>query len=173
MATERRRARGPAIMAPTVPSRPPLHPALAHIPIGAWICSLLFDVFSHLVSRPGDLAEGAAWLIATGVLSAVAAAAAGIADLRWIRPGSPAFRTASAHMTINVSLIFAYAVNFGLRYRSHSLRAPVSPGLLAFSVVCVLALGVSGFLGGRLAYGHGVRVNPGAESRVRVPQRRW
>ena len=134
--------------------RHPLHPALAHLPIGAWICSLLFDIGSRLASRPAGLAEGAAWLIAIGVVGALAAAATGVADMRLIRPGSPAFRTATAHMALNVSLIFAYVVNFAWRYRSHALRAPVSTGALAFSAVCVAVLG----LGGRLAYGHGVRM---------------
>ncbi len=176
MAAGRRRSGGPAGGPQTArraggragelaaPFRHPLHPALAHLPIGAWTCSLLFDIGSRLVSRPAGLAEGSAWLIAVGVLGALPAAVAGVADMRWIRPGSPASRTASAHMALNVSLIFAYAVDFAWRYRSHALRVPVSMGALAFSAVCVAVLGVSGFLGGRLAYGHGVRVAGRAET---------
>lgn len=162
MQTTRRRAGRPGGAA-SAAFRHPLHPALAHLPIGAWICSLLFDIGSRLVSRPIGLAEGSAWLIAVGVVGALAAAVTGVADMRLIRPGSAAFRTATAHMALNVSLIFAYALNFAWRYRSHAVRAPVSTGALAFSAVCVVALGVSGYLGGRLAYGHGVRMaGPGS-----------
>ncbi|HEX9066586.1 MAG TPA: DUF2231 domain-containing protein [Streptosporangiaceae bacterium] len=132
-----------------------MHPALAHLPVGAWICSLLFDIGSRLTPRPAALAEGAAWLIAIGVLGGLAAAVAGVADLRWIRPGSAAFRTATVHMALNVTLIFGYAVDFGWRYRSHALRTPASSVVLAFSAVCVIVLAVSGFLGGRLAYEYG------------------
>lgn len=158
MVAGRRRLSDPAAEPAGASFRHPLHPALAHLPVGAWIGSLVLDIGSRLVSRPAAVAEGSAWLIAIGVLGAVAAAAAGVADMRWVRPDSPAFRTATAHMALNVSLIFAYAVNFGWRYRSHALRSPVSPGALALSAACVVALGVSGFLGGRLVYRYGVRV---------------
>jgi uncharacterized membrane protein len=128
------------------------------LPVGAWICSFLFDIGSHIVSKPAGLAEGALWLMAIGVLSAVAAAVAGLADLRWIRPSSPAFRTATVHMMLNASLICAYAIDFGWRCRSHSYRAPTSISELAVSAACILTLGVSGFLGGRIAFGQDVRV---------------
>lgn len=136
----------------------PYHPMLVTLPIGAWLASLLFDIASHLVNRPGFLTQGSEWLIAAGVLAAVAAGVAGFADLAAIPSGTAACRTAYAHMYINLTLMFAYTGNFVWRYRTYSHGAPVGVGMLALSMVCVAALGVSGYLGGKLAFRYGVRV---------------
>lgn len=136
--------------------RHPVHPALAHLPVGAWACSLVFDVASQFVRRPGYLALGSQWLIAIGLLGAVVAAGAGFVDLVAIERGPGAFRTACAHMVINATLIFAYAGSFAWRYRSHLVEAPVGAGTLALSAACAVTLGASCYLGGKLAHGTGV-----------------
>ena len=53
----------------------PFHPMLVTVPIGAWVASLVFDIGSRVVSKPGFLGQGSEWLIAIGVLGALAAAA--------------------------------------------------------------------------------------------------
>lgn len=136
----------------------PYHPMLVTVPIGAWVASLVFDIASRLVSSPGFLAQGSQWLIAVGIAGALAAGTAGILDLAAIPAGTAAFRTGRAHMCINVALVFAYTGNFAWRNRTHTHGAPVSAGMLALSAACVAALGVSGFLGGKLTYRYGVRV---------------
>jgi uncharacterized membrane protein len=136
----------------------PYHPMLVTLPIGAWVISLGFDIASQLASKPGFLAQGSEWLIAAGVLGAVVAGLAGFLDLAVIPPGTPAFRTACTHMCVNLVLIFTYAGNFAIRYRSHRSGGPVDLRLLALSAACVAALAVSGYLGGKLTYRYGVRV---------------
>jgi uncharacterized membrane protein len=136
----------------------PFHPMLVTVPIGAWVISFGFDVASHLVSNPGFLAEGSQWLIAAGVLGAVAAGLVGFLDLSSIPAGTAAFRTACTHMCINLLLTIAYAANFAWRYDSHAHRAPVDARMIALSAACVAALSVSGYLGGKLTYRYGVRV---------------
>lgn len=138
--------------------RHPVHPALAHLPVGAWACSLVFDVASQVVRNPVYLVVGSRWLIAIGLLGAVAAGCAGFVDLAAIRGETAAFRTACAHMSLNVLLIFAYAGNFAWRYRSHPAGAPVGAGMLVLSACCAVTLAVSGYLGGKLTYGYGARV---------------
>ena len=135
--------------------RHPVHPALVHLPIGAWLCSFVFDVASQFIRRPEFLALGSEWLIAVGVLGAVVAAGAGFVDLVAIDPDTAEFRTARAHMSINVLLIFAYVASFAWRYRSHPVRAPVGAGTLALSAGCMVTLAVSCYLGGKLAHRHG------------------
>src|SRR4051794_21117912 len=93
----------------------PLHPALVAVPIGAWVASFVFDVASHLVEHPAFLAEGSRWLIAVGVLGALAAAMFGFLDLFAIPTGTPAFRTGVVHMSINLGVTVAYAVGFLIR----------------------------------------------------------
>lgn len=137
----------------------PFHPILVTVPIGAWVCSLVFDIASRIVERPGFLAHGSAWLIAIGVLGALAAAGVGFLDLFAIPTGTPAFRTALVHMTLNLTVTAGYAIGFAWRQSDGYPDARgVASGQLALSAVCLAALGVSGFLGGKLAYRYGVRV---------------
>ncbi|MDL4815608.1 DUF2231 domain-containing protein [Actinomadura opuntiae] len=135
----------------------PLHPLLVTVPIGAWTCSLVFDVASHLAGDPAFLAKGSLWLIGIGVAGALAAASAGFLDLLAIAPGTPAFRTALVHMTLNLTVTLAYVAGFGWRMGDDRPGA-VGAGPLALSAVALAVLAVSGFLGGRLAYRYGVRV---------------
>jgi uncharacterized membrane protein len=136
----------------------PYHPMLVTVPIGMWVASLVFDIASHLVGKPGFLTQGSEWLIAAGILGALAAGLVGFVDMAAIPMGTRASRTANAHMWINLALTFAYAGNFAWRYRTYSQGAPVDVRMLALSAVCVATLTVSGYLGGKLAYSFGVRV---------------
>lgn len=158
MAPGLRHAKRPVSALLAGPYGHPYHPMLVTVPIGAWLISLGFDIASHVAHPPGFLTRGSEWLIAIGVAGAILAGTAGFLDLATIPPGTRAFRTACVHMFINVTLIMAYAVNFGLRYRTYGHGSPVSDNLILLSMACVLALAVSGYLGGKLTYRYGVRV---------------
>ena len=134
----------------------PLHPAIVAVPIGAWVASFVFDVASHLVHDPGFLAQGSRWLIAVGVLGAVAAAMVGFLDLLAIPTGTRAFRIGLTHMSINLAVTVAYVVGFVIRAGAGT--GPVGWGPLVLSALALAALGASGYLGGELAYRYGVRV---------------
>jgi uncharacterized membrane protein len=134
----------------------PLHPALVAVPIGAWIASLVFDVASHMVAGPQFLTQGSRWLIALGVLGALAAAAVGFLDLFAIPTGTRAFRIALLHMSINLAVTAAYGAGFVIRAGQQD--GPVGWGPLALSAAALAALSVAGYLGGELAYHYGVRV---------------
>lgn len=158
MASGMRHAKQPASAALAGPYGHPYHPMLVTVPIGAWVISLGFDIASHVASRPAFLTEGSEWLIAIGVAGAIAAGLVGFLDLAVIPPGTRAFRTACTHMCINVTLIVAYGVDFGLRYHSYAHGSPVNGTMIALSAACVAALAVSSYLGGKLTYRYGVRV---------------
>ncbi|REF35821.1 DUF2231 domain-containing protein [Thermasporomyces composti] len=135
----------------------PVHPALITVPIGAWLAALIFDLASHVVATPAFLTQGARWLIAIGILGALAAAVFGLLDLFAIPGRTPAFRTGLVHMSINIVVVAAYVINLLLRV-GDPVTGPVSWGLVVFSAVSLALLGWSGYLGGKLAYGYGVRV---------------
>jgi len=156
--TGMRQAKEPVSAALAGPYGHPLHPLLVTVPIGSWLASLVFDVASRFAAHPGFLAQGAEWLIGIGVVGALAAAAVGFLDLLAIAPGTPAFRTAIWHMSLNLVITGTYAANFAWRHGSYASGGPVPVGMLALSAVSFAALGVSGFLGGKLAYRYGVRV---------------
>jgi len=136
----------------------PFHPILVTVPIGAWVSSLTFDIASHIVDNPGFLTQGSVWLIAIGVVGALAAALVGFMDLLAIPTGTRAFGTALVHMTLNLCVTGAYVGNFFWRHGNYPSEDAVSSGQLALSAVSLAALGVSGYLGGKLAYRFGVRV---------------
>ncbi len=73
-----RQAKRPVSAALAGPYGHPFHPILVTVPIGAWVAGSVFDIASHVVEDPAFLARGAVWLIALGVLSALAAAAIGL-----------------------------------------------------------------------------------------------
>jgi uncharacterized membrane protein len=134
----------------------PLHPILVTVPIGAWVTSLVFDVASHLVDDSRFLVQGSVWLIAIGVIGAVAAAMLGFLDLLAIAPGTAAFRTGLVHMSLNLAVTAAYGAAWA--WRASAGLTSVTAGQIALSVISLAALAVSGFLGGMLAYRYGVRV---------------
>jgi len=133
----------------------PLHPAMVAVPIGAWLASFVFDLGSRFVDDGTYLVRGSRWLIALGVLGALAAATLGFLDFLGIPPRTPAFRTAVVHLSLNLTVTVAFAVNFLLR---HDAAHQVGWGLLALSLVSLAALAVAGYLGGKLAFRYGVRV---------------
>lgn len=136
----------------------PMHPILVTIPIGAWVSSLVLDIASHIVGRPGVLAQASQWLIAIGVIGALLAALFGLLDFLRIPRGTPAFRTGLAHMALNLSVAAAFIANFFWRYPDYPQQGAVRIGPLVLSVVSIAALGASGYLGGKLSYRYGVRV---------------
>lgn len=142
----------------TGPYGHPFHPILVTIPIGAWTSSLIFDIASYVVDRPAFLIDGARWLIAIGVIGALAAAMAGLLDFFAIPATTPARRTAVLHLALNLTVTAAYIANFSWRQNLTSETNHTPSGPLSLSVVSVILLAVSGYLGGKLAYRFGVRV---------------
>jgi uncharacterized membrane protein len=151
-------AKQPVSAALAGPYGHPFHPLLVTVPIGAWVSSLVFDIASRIVDKPGFLANGSVWLIAIGVIGALAAATVGFLDLFAIPTGTRAHRTALLHMSLNLLITAAYVVNFLWRHASYGHPGGVASGQLVLSIVSLGALGVSGYLGGKLAYHFGVRV---------------
>jgi uncharacterized membrane protein len=158
IATRFSEAKRPVSAALAGPYGHPFHPILVTVPIGAWVSSLVFDVGSQFVDRPGFLNEGSEWLIAIGVLGALIAATIGVLDFFAIPTGTSAYRTALVHMILNLSITAAYVVNFFWRHGTYQRAESVGVGQLVLAAVSLGALGVSGYLGGKLAYRYGVRV---------------
>ena len=69
-----------------------------------------------------------------------------------------AFDWSGLSASLNLGVTAAYVVNFLWRYGTYTDGGCVGAGKLALSAVGIAVLGVSGFLGGKLAYRYGVRV---------------
>jgi uncharacterized membrane protein len=150
---------------PASVARHPLHPMLVPIPIGLWIGSLACDLLVHLSSSPP------AWLpmvalvtMVGGVVGALVAAVPGLVDALSLHHAPK--RVAMVHMSINLIVVVLYLVNLRLRFDGNESLAP-----LALSLIGVMGIGISGWLGGKMVYQHRVGVDetpqplePGHES---------
>jgi len=134
----------------------PVHPILVTAPIGAWVASLVFDLMAAFGDEPEVFARGAYWLVVIGIVGALLAALAGLLDLTVIPRGTRAFRTALTHVAINSAVVVLFLVSLVLRSAVGTDRS--STAAVGLSIVALALLGVSGWLGGRLAYTFGVRV---------------
>jgi uncharacterized membrane protein len=135
----------------------PFHPILVTVPIGAWITSFVLDIGSRTADAPGALARGAFWAIGVGVVGALLAALFGVLDLLDIPRRTRAFRTGLLHMGLNLAVVGAFVASFIWR-ASRGVAIETSVAQLVLSAAALAFLGVSGFLGGMLAYRYGVRV---------------
>lgn len=132
----------------------PFHAIAVTIPIGAWVASFVFDIIGLAAEDPTPYAIASRTLIGIGLVGSLAAIFFGILDYLRIPDRTVASSTATIHMGINMLVCGAYAFQFFLRTTTDEI--PMT-GLI-FSGVSLLALGASGWLGGKLAYRYGVRV---------------
>ena len=136
----------------------PLHPALVHLPTGLWPAALLFDAMSFSEVGHNALVRASFACIAGGLLGALLAIPTGLADWAEIKPGKPARRLGLYHMGLNAIGASLFALNLWLRRETVTDADSVSAGQLTLSVLGVLILLVSGYLGGRMAFEHGIGV---------------
>ncbi len=134
----------------------PFHPIVVTIPIGTWTASVIFDILGLLSEDPTPYALGAQILIAIGIIGAVVAAVFGLLDMSQLAAGTPARRTALTHMTANLVAVAVFAVSWAVRAADG--HDEVSVLGMVLSVLGLLIVGFSGWLGGKLAYRYGVRV---------------
>ncbi len=131
----------------------PSHPILVAFPIGLWIFSIVSDlIFKFGYGRPvwNDVAF---YTLAGGIVGALIAAVPGLIDLLGIQ--NPKSKSIGIwHMIINLLAVALYCVNFWLRTQS----APGDNLPVILSVVGVVFIIISGWLGGELVYVRGVAV---------------
>src|SRR5918912_154219 len=108
----------------------PLHPMLIPVPIGAWVLSVVFDVWSHFGSDPAQAAHTAWWLIGLGVIGALGAALLGFLDLMAIPPGTRVFRIGLLHAGANLTATVLFVIGFLARRGSLAQPAGVAVPLI-------------------------------------------
>ncbi len=151
------------------PLRTPLHPALVHLPIALFPLATLLDVGSWIVNREDvPLVHAAFVCVVAGLVSALVASVFGLVDYTDIRDDSPAKKTATAHLLMNLVAIGLFAASAGPRFSLlAAARTPAAP--LIVSLLALGALGYSGYLGGVLVYDDGIGVGR-HRRRTRLPE---
>jgi uncharacterized membrane protein len=136
-------------------ARHPIHPMLVPFPITCFVGAFLTDV-AYWFTADMMWADFSAWLLAVGLIIGVLAGIAGLVDFlgnRRIRSQSPAW----LHMLGNVAvLVLAF---FNTLVHSRDGWTSVVPTGIILSLVTVLILPFTGWLGWSLVYRHGVGVS--------------
>jgi uncharacterized membrane protein len=140
--------------------RHPVHPMLIPFPIALWIFSLVADVIylwrGNLVWRD----YVAFYTLLGGIIGAAAAAVPGFIDWLSIKDREVK-KLADWHARLNVIALLIFIADFylrttgGARWVGGSLTIP-----LLLSVLGIILITISGWLGGEMVYVHGVAVEP-------------
>jgi uncharacterized membrane protein len=141
----------------------PVHPMLIPFPLALWVTSFIADVIFYFYRNPSLLLI-AKFTLAAGILGGLAAAVPGIIDWLAIR-NQEVKRIANWHARLNIIALVIFAASLYLRTKygaswvGYSLTIP-----FLLSLVGVILIGISGWLGGDLVYKHGVSVAPQHDS---------
>lgn len=132
-------------------ARHPIHPMLITVPIGLWVMSLVRDLLRAGGTSNDSRAIVALYTMVGGIAGALVAAIPGFIDMLSLQGGLK--RIALTHIAINLTVVALYAVNVLLRTRGGD-----GGTTLLLSVLAIALLLVSGWLGGKMVYVHGVAV---------------
>ncbi|HET9787014.1 MAG TPA: DUF2231 domain-containing protein [Pyrinomonadaceae bacterium] len=133
----------------------PVHPMLIPFPLALWTTSFVVDILFYFFRHP-TLLIIAKFMLAAGCIGALAAAIAGFIDWLSIRDGEVK-KVANWHARLNVAALVIFAISFFLRMGRYSDlvgRRLTIPFLL--SLVGVILISISGWLGGELVFRYGV-----------------
>src|SRR3954464_8790307 len=134
----------------------PFHAMAITIPIGAWVAAFVFDLVAIFGSQQSAFTRGAGWLVAIGTIGGAVAALLRLLDYLTLTRGTKAHRTALTHAMLNVVVLALMLSSWLVRLATGFDE--LSVGGFVLSLLGLLVLVVSGYLGGELAYRHGVRV---------------
>ena len=142
----------------------PIHPMIIPFPIALWVFSLVSDVM-YLWRGNDHWGLTAFYTMAGGLLGAIVAAVPGIIDWLAIKDRETA-KVANWHARLNVIAIILFGVNFYLRWRMLGRISKENISLpFILSILGVILIAISGWLGGELSFKH--RVGVADEQRMR------
>ena len=133
----------------------PIHPMLIPFPLALWATSFVVDVLFYFLRHP-TLLIVSKFMIAAGCLGALAAAIPGFVDWLAITNGEVK-KAANWHARLNIAALVVFAISFFLRLGRYSElvgRRLTIPFLL--SLVGVILITISGWLGGELVFRYGI-----------------
>ena len=144
----------------------PVHPMIIPFPIALWVFSLVADVIYLWRGNPVWKNYVAFYALLGGIIGAAVAAVPGLID--WMSLTDKAVvKIANWHARLNVIALLVFAGSFYLRTTSGSNLVSGSHAIpLALSVLGVILISISGYLGGELVFKHGVAVENRAPDRT-------
>lgn len=139
----------------------PIHPMLVVFPIGLWVFSFVADLI-FLATGDASWRTTALYAMGGGIIGALAAAIPGMVDLFSTRDAAIR-RIGLRHMALNLIIVALFVINFWWRLQA----APDANGPVWLSLIAVVLLAVSGWLGGEMVYVHGAAVDGDGGLRVK------
>lgn len=144
----------------------PIHPMIIPFPIGLWVFSLVADLIylwrGNLVWRDWI----AFYTLLAGIIGAAAAAVPGLID--WLSITDRAVvKIANWHARLNVTALVVFAASFYLRTSSGASLVRGNYNIpVALSVLGVVLITISGWLGGEMVFKHGMAVQAPPSDRI-------
>jgi uncharacterized membrane protein len=136
----------------------PLHPVVAHFPVGLWSGVLVFDLLSLGGIGGNAVIRVAFYSIALGLAATVLAVPTGVVDWQGVKKENPAWKLGLYHMSLNLVVAAIFAVNIGLRMETYQVAVQVETPALMLSTIGVVLLLVSAYLGGLMVFDRGISV---------------
>jgi uncharacterized membrane protein len=137
----------------------PIHPMIIPFPIALWVFSLVADVIYLWRGNPVWRDWIAFYALLAGIIGAAVAAVPGLID--WLSITDKAVvKLANWHARLNVIALLIFAASLYLRTTSGASLVGGSyiiPVML--SVLGVVLITISGWLGGEMVFKHGVAVS--------------
>jgi len=135
----------------------PIHPMLVPFPIAFFVGALISDIISHW-GDPVFWPRMSVVLIGLGIIGALLAAVFGFVDYLTAPLSEGAKKTATTHLILNLIVVAIFVIAFFVR-----LGDATSTIGYVLTVVGVVVMCVSGYLGGKLVFEGGVGMkSPGA-----------
>jgi uncharacterized membrane protein len=148
---------GNRMQTPASIARHPIHPMLVPLPIGLWIFAFVCDLIGRFGGAPDPWVTVALYTMVGGIVGALLAAIPGLIDLLSLPEGPRS--TAIKHMSLNLTIVVLYIINVVMRWKE-----PQNPGgLVWLSLISLLLLVISGWLGGKMVYEYGVAVSTSSD----------
>ena len=145
-------------------ARHPIHPILIPFPIALWVFSLVADVIYLWRGNTVWRDYVAFYALLGGIIGGAVAAVPGLID--WLSLKDPeAVKVANWHARLNVIALLIFVASFYLRTTGGARMIGGSYAIpAALSVLGVILIAISGWLGGELVFRHGVAVNPQSDT---------
>lgn len=144
----------------------PIHPMIIPFPIALWVFSLVADLIYLWRGNPVWRDWIAFYTLLGGIIMAAVAAVPGLID--WLSlKDREVFKIANWHARLNVIALLIFVASFYLRTSAGSELVSGSHTIpLGLSVLGVILITISGWLGGEMVFKHGVAVEAQSGDRI-------
>ena len=133
----------------------PIHPMIVPIAIGGFILSFVFDLVCLKTGQYDPWSTVAFYTMIGGIVGALLAAIFGFIDLFSLPPGYTK-KVGLTHMGLNLTIVVMFICDAWWRYNTNEVKGP-----MILSLIALVLLIISGWLGGKMVYEAGVGVVAG------------